>query len=80
MRASVLCRAVRRGRAVRRAGELLKQIEAGQGARDGKRGEGNHTPLRIDAAEAAGMSKHQAVQAVRVASVPREDFDGPIYL
>lgn len=46
----------------RRAGELLKQIEPGQGARDGKRGEGVHTPLtREEAARDAGMSKHQQV-------------------
>lgn len=43
-----------RARAIRRAGELLKQIEPGQGARDGKRGEGDHTPFnREDAARMA---------------------------
>lgn len=72
-----------RARAMRRAGELLKQIEPGQGARDGKRGEGAHTPLtREDAAREAGMSKHQQVQAVRVANVPDVEFEkaveGPI--
>lgn len=65
-----------RDRAIRRAGELLQQIEPGQGARDGKRGEGTHTPLtREAAAQEAGMSKHQQVQAVRVASVPKADFE-----
>ena len=65
-----------RARAIRRAGELLKQIEPGQGARDGKRGECDHTPFtREDAARDAGMSKHQQVQATRIASVPERDFE-----
>jgi hypothetical protein len=59
-----------RDRAIRRAGELLKQIEPGQSARDGKRGADDHTPFnRGDAARDAGMSKHQQVQAIRVANV-----------
>lgn len=68
-----------RDRAIRRAGELLKQIEPGQGARDGKRGEGTHTPLtREEVAREAGMSKHQQVQAVRVAIAQRSnrEFSG----
>lgn len=64
-----------KGRAIRRAGELLQQIEPGQGARDGKREEGARPPLRGEVARDAGMSSHQAKQAVRVANVPREDFD-----
>jgi len=65
-----------RARALRRAGELLKQIEPGQGARDGKRGMGDHTPLyREDAAREAGMSKHQQVTATRIANVPEDDFE-----
>lgn len=65
-----------RARAIRRAGELLKQIEPGQGARDGKRGEGDHTPFtREDAARDAGMSKHQQVQATRIANVPEREFE-----
>lgn len=58
-----------RARAIRRAGEPLKQIEPGQGTRDGKREAGDHLPLRSDIARDAGMSPHQAKQAVRVASV-----------
>lgn len=64
-----------RDRAIRRAGELLKQIEPGQGARDGKREAGTHPPLRQEVAAQAGMSPHQAKQAVRVANVPQEDFE-----
>lgn len=64
-----------RAGAIRRAGELLKQIEPGQGARDGKREAGDHLPLRSDMARDAGMSPHQAKQAVRVANVPAADFE-----
>lgn len=59
-----------RARAIRRAGELLKQIEPGQGARDGKREVGTHPPLRGEVAAEAGMSPHQAKQAIRVANIP----------
>jgi hypothetical protein len=62
-------------RAIRRCGELLRQIEPGQGARDGKRSEGDYTPLnRTAMAEQAGMSKHQQMQATRVAAVPEQEF------
>lgn len=65
-----------RDRAIRRAGELLKQIEPGQGARDGKRADGADTPLtRTEAARQAGMSERQQVTAVRVANVPAADFE-----
>jgi len=64
-----------RARAIRRAGELLKQIEPGQGARDGKREVGTRPPLRQEVAAQAGMSSHQAKQAIRVASVPQDVFD-----
>lgn len=64
-----------RDRAIRRSGELLKQIEPGRGARDGKRGTDTHTPSRGEAAREAGMSKHQQVQAVRVANVPADQFE-----
>lgn len=68
-----------RARAIRRAGELLKQIDPGQGARDGKRGAGDHTPFNREyAARDAGMSKHQQVQAVRVASIPDADFEAQV--
>jgi hypothetical protein len=63
-----------RARAMRRAGELLKQIEPGQGARDGKREDGQGLPLRSDVARQAGMSDHQEKTAVRVASIPERQF------
>jgi hypothetical protein len=65
-----------RDRAVRRAGELLKQIEPAHGANQNIRaGTDTKVPTRTDAAEQAGMSKRQAVTAIRVANVPEDDFD-----
>jgi len=62
-------------RAIRRCGELLKTYEA-PGTRTDKPSVGAHTKLtQRQAAEGAGLSKHQQVQAVRVANVPSEDFD-----
>ncbi|KAB2671120.1 hypothetical protein F9K77_14295 [Ochrobactrum sp. LMG 5442] len=63
-----------RARAIRRAGELLKQLD---GRGDHRKSEGTHTSsiTQNEAAMQAGMSKHQAVQAVRVASVPQDVFD-----
>lgn len=55
--------------AIGRARKLLEQVEAGQGARDRKRGADAPTPLRGEVAEQAGMSEHQQVQATRVARV-----------
>lgn len=71
-----------RARAVRRAGELLKQIEPQQGG-DRKSDEyqkaGDHPLIsRTDAAREAGMSPHQAKQAVRIANIPEEDFEEQI--
>lgn len=64
-----------RDRAIRRAGELLQQID-GQGSRTDQLTEGSHGKLtQRQAAADAGMSEHQQLQAVRVASIPREDFD-----
>lgn len=64
-----------RARATRRAGELLKQIEPGINRHTTARREGTHTPSRVAAATEAGMSKHQAVQAMRVANVPEDQFE-----
>lgn len=64
-----------KARATRRAGELLSQIDAANGARDGKRDTGDHAPLRSDIAREAGMSRHQQTQAVRIAAIPEPDFE-----
>lgn len=64
-----------RDRAIRRAGELLKQID-GQGKRTDKLTDGDDSKLtQREAARAAGMSERQQVTAVRVASIPAEEFD-----
>jgi hypothetical protein len=63
-------------RATRRYGELLKQVPRGDEAtRYGQ--EGAHQPVitRTQAAKDAGISPHQARQALRVASVPADEFE-----
>lgn len=65
-----------RARATRRAGELLKQIEPVNGRNlPNVEGAGAHTFGRSDAAREAGMSKHQQVQATRLANIPADDFE-----
>lgn len=65
-----------RDRAINRAGELLKQIEPGNGKNQNIGGDAPTKVLtRKDAAEQAGMSKDQMVQAIRVANIPREEFE-----
>ena len=68
-----------KARAVRRAGELLHQIEPAHGANQNNSA-GDHTNVqtRSGAAREAGMSKHQQVQATRVASVPQDDFEDQV--
>jgi hypothetical protein len=57
-------------------GELLKHIEPSKGGRPSETSVGAHTSFtRTDAAERAGISKHQQVQAIRVANVPAADFE-----
>jgi hypothetical protein len=65
-----------RDRAIRRAGELLKQIEPAHGANQNIVGDA--TPIvqtRKQAASDAGLSPDQAKQAIRVANVPSEEFE-----
>lgn len=68
-----------RSRAIGRAGELIKQIEPQRGGdrkSDEYQSTGNHTLItREDAARDAGMSKHQQVQAVRIANIPKDEFE-----
>lgn len=65
-----------RARAIRRAGELLKQIDRPETGGRPKNGEADHTVS--SAAREAGMSKHQQVQAVRIANIPEDDFNEQI--
>jgi hypothetical protein len=68
-----------RDRAIRRAGELLKQIEPATGKNNQyvqvKGGDAPTFHSRKQAAEDAGMSRDQMHTALRVANVPREDFE-----
>lgn len=63
-----------RDRAIRRAGELLQQITPNPGARTDLE-PGRPTPTRLSAARDAGLSRDQMHTALRVASVPRDDFE-----
>lgn len=68
-------RRIRRS-AIRRAGELLKQIEPQQGANQNI-GAASDTKVltRKGAAEQAGMSRRQAVTAIRVTNIPEKEFE-----
>ena len=70
-----------RARAVRRCGELLKEIEKmgpkESGAMQG-RGSSSPTSPRKQAASDAGLSPDQAKQSIRVANVPEELFETQI--
>ena len=66
-------------RAIRRCGELLREIRQGQGARDGKRQDGDDPPLtRTQAATNAGLSERQRKTALRVANIPEDEFESAI--
>lgn len=68
-----------RDRAIRRAGELLKQIEPAKGgdrkSEEYQRVGGGPLISRREAGEAAGMSDRQVKTAIRVANVPAADFE-----
>ncbi len=68
-----------RDRAIRRAGELLKQIEPNKGGRPSET-RGGTTPSysRKQAAEDAGLSADQAKMAIRIANVPTESFEAQV--
>jgi hypothetical protein len=68
-----------RARAVRRCGELLKEVEKANGANQNiSRGAPTKVQTRMGAAERAGMSKDQAVTAIRVANLPDDSFEDQI--
>jgi len=73
-----------KARAIRRCGELLKQIEPSPGGRPLK-GSSKKTRVgarpslsRKQAASDAGMSEHQRKAAIRVANVPEEEFEAAV--
>jgi hypothetical protein len=65
-------------RAINRMGVLLKEFSA-QGKRTDQLTEAAHGKLsQREAAEAAGISEHQQLQAVRVANVPDAEFEAAV--
>jgi hypothetical protein len=62
---------------VRRCGELLKQIEPKPGSRTDRQPSAA-ADTRFGGADKAGLSKRQAVTALRVASVPKDDFEAAV--
>ena len=64
-----------RARAVRRQGELLKEIKPAKGANQNIRGSAPPKVTRKSVAEAAGLSEDQQKTALRVANVPEEQFE-----
>jgi hypothetical protein len=67
-----------KGRALRRCGELLKEIEPKPGARTDTPPRGDAPPrsvTRKQAAEDAGLSRDQAKQAIQIANIEPEQFE-----
>lgn len=68
-----------RARAVRRQGELLSQFSTAQGARtDLPTSIPQGQKFRSDAARNAGITPKQAQNAVRIASIPQDDFEAQV--
>ncbi len=66
-------------RAIRRYGELLKQIEPDKGGRPLKTYDATDIGLsRSQAARDAGISERQKVTALRIANIPAPEFDALI--
>jgi len=65
-------------RAIRRAGELLKEIEPQRGANQNISGGAPTKVTRASAARDAGLSRDQRVSALRVASVPAATFEAAV--
>lgn len=66
-----------RARAIRRAGELLAQIEPQQGGdrKSDQKAAAHPLVSRTEAARDVGFSAHQQKQAVRIAAVPEREFE-----
>jgi hypothetical protein len=67
-------------RAMRRCGELLAQIKPARGARTDLEPRVGTDPksTRLNAAKKAGMSERQRKTALRVAAVPKSEFDAAV--
>lgn len=68
-----------RARAIRRCGELLKEIQPAHGANQNiADGSVSNVQSRTAAARQAGLSERQQVTAMRVANIPQRDFEEQI--
>lgn len=67
-------------RAIRRCGELLRQIEPAKNQHDAdtRAQEGTLPRTRTEAATGAGLSEHQRKTALRVAAIPAPEFDAAV--
>jgi hypothetical protein len=65
-------------RALRRVGELLKQIEPARGANQNIQEGTLPKVTRESAATDAGLSEHQRKTALRVANLPQEEFEAAV--
>lgn len=64
-------------RATKRCGELLKEIEPQKGG--DRRSKGRRPPVdRTSVARSAGLSSHQQKTALRVANVPKDEFEAAV--
>ena len=63
-----------RDRAIRRCGELLKQVEPARGANQNISTGTDTNVTRKSVAQDAGLSKRQKDTAIRVANVPEQQF------
>lgn len=62
-------------RAIRRAGELLKQVQPSKGGRPPETQDGTDPSItRTSAADDAGLSERQRKTALRVANIPEQSF------
>jgi hypothetical protein len=75
-----LCMMAKRiqARAIRRCGELLKQVPSGQGSRNQHGELRNGAVTRREAASEAGLSDRQRVTALRIASMPAPKFESVV--
>lgn len=67
-----------RARAMRRAGELLKQVDGRGGDRTKNDAADSFALTQKQMARDAGMSERQQVTAVRIANIPEPDFERQI--
>jgi len=64
-----------KARAIRRCGEILKEMKKSQGERTDRPKGGAPPRSRRARAQAAGLSRDQERDALRVASIPQKDFE-----